>query len=452
VRPALVLADLARAAGVASLGWAIVGGEWVDAALFALVLLGLVLPRVVGAPRLADLGYGLVVLLAAWSAVLDWYVRFTWLDVVMHTITGGLTAALAHRVLVLARVLPDPRRPGVGRPRAGVVASTVAVGTTLGVLWELGEWFGHTYLDRRIQVGYGDTLSDLAADMLGALVAGLVVAARTRAVDAPRDADVDELPTVSVVVPVRDDAEQLQQCLCLLARQTVTPLEVVVVDNGSRDHSAEVAARHGARVVTETRRGIPAAAAAGYDAARGQVIARCDADTRPPPDWVQRISDTLARRPDLDAVTGRGRFHDLPRWVAPFAAAVYLGGYYLLVHAALGHTAVWGSNMAIRRCAWMEVRGLVHRLDPEVHDDMDLAFALGPRRRVRYDRRLVVGVSGRSVRGRHQLRRRVRRALRTLRCNWQVVPPWTRWHDRLRSVALSARMVDRPGSWPLPRE
>jgi len=257
-------------------------------------------------------------------------------------------------------------------------------------------------------------------------------------------ADAEQLPTVSVVVPVRDDAEQLQQCLGLLARQTVAPLEVVVVDNGSRDHSAEVAARHGARVVTETRRGIPAAAAAGYDAARGDVIARCDADTRPPPDWVGRISATLAQRPDLDAMTGRGRFHDLPRWLAPFAAGAYLGGYYLLVHAALGHTAVWGSNMAIRRRTWLEVRDLVHRHDPEIHDDMDLSFALGPPRRVRYDRRLVVGVSGRSLRGRRQLRRRVHRAVRTLRCNWSVVPPWTRWHSRVRS--LGPRALDRPGS------
>ena len=142
----------------------------------------------------------------------------------------------------------------------------------------------------------------------------------------------------------------------------------------------------------------------------------------------------FAADPGLDAVTGRGRFHDLPWWLAPLVGRAYLGAYYLLVHAALGHPPVWGSNMALRRRTWWEVSALVHRADPELHDDIDLSFALGPQRRVRYDRRLVVGVSGRSVRGRRQLRRRLHRAIRTLRCNWQVAPPWTRWRTRLESA------------------
>ena len=75
----------------------------------------------------------------------------------------------------------------------------------------------------------------------------------------------------------------------------------------------------------------------------------------------------------------------------------------------------------------------MHRDDPEVHDDMDLAFALGPLREVAYDRRLVVGVSGRSVRGHRQLRRRLDRAVHTLEVNWAVQPPWLRWQERLEA-------------------
>ncbi len=440
-----VPADLVRLAGLASFVTVVVEGEWVNAALFALVLLGLVLPRLLRVGPLPDLVYGVVLLVAAWSAVLDWYVRFGSLDVVMHVLTGGLTAFFACDLLVRRGVLPPPEPTAVRRARAGVVVTTTAVGTLLGLLWEIGEWFGHTYLDHRIQVGYTDTLSDLAADAVGALAAGLVVAAKVGpAPGAPRPGP-PESPTssVSVVIPVRDDAAELDRCLTLLAAQTVPPLEVVVVDNGSTDASAEVAARHGARVVPEPVRGIPSAAAAGYDAARGDVIARCDADSRPPRDWVERIERDLSQDPTLDAVTGRGRFYGLPRWLAPAVSHAYLGAYYLLVHAALGHTTVWGSNMALRRAAWQEVRDAVHRWDAEVHDDIDLAFALGPSRRVRYDRRLVVGVSARSLRGRRQLRRRLDRALWTLRRNWEVQPPWERWRTRIdlvRSGALTRRV------------
>jgi glycosyltransferase involved in cell wall biosynthesis len=236
---------------------------------------------------------------------------------------------------------------------------------------------------------------------------------------------------VSVVIPVRDDAAALEVCLDALARQTVPPLEVVVVDNGSSDDSAGVARRHGARVVPEPRTGIPIAAAAGYDAALGEVIARCDADSIPGHDWVERLATRLADG-RLDAVTGVGSFYDLPPGLRRLTALGYLGSYYLFSHLALGHTALWGSNMAVRRSTWEAVRGEVHRDLTEVHDDMDLAFALGPLRRIRLDPRTSVGVSARSLRGRAQRRRRFARARRTLEVNWVRHPPWLRWRDRFR--------------------
>jgi glycosyltransferase involved in cell wall biosynthesis len=240
-----------------------------------------------------------------------------------------------------------------------------------------------------------------------------------------------QLPTVSVVIPVRDDAVPLRRCLELIAQQTVPPWEVVVVDNGSRDDSVEVATAYGARVVPEPTPGIPAAAATGYDAARGEVIARCDADSTPPPDWIARIAEQFASEPALQAVTGWGWFHDLPRPAARVAFTAYLGMFYLGVYAALGHPPLWGSNLGIRRSTWLEVRDRVHRADQEVHDDIDLAFALGPSRLIRYDGALRVGVSARCLHGRWQLRRRLARALRTLRLNWAGQPPWQRWASRL---------------------
>jgi cellulose synthase/poly-beta-1,6-N-acetylglucosamine synthase-like glycosyltransferase len=250
-------------------------------------------------------------------------------------------------------------------------------------------------------------------------------------------------PTVSVVIPVRDDAGHLRACLRALAGQTVPPDEVVVVDNASRDDSAEVAREAGARVVREPVLGIPAAASAGYDAARHEVIARLDADCVPPADWIERLGDVLAARPDVDAVTGGARFLDGPRALRGIAAVAYLGAYFASVTLALGHPPLFGSNFALRRDAWLEVRDEVHREGTHLHDDIDLSVHLGPERRIVLDPRLGMGISMRPLTRPSTLPLRMSRGMASLTVHWPHELPWLRWWRTGRRVLdeRSARRV-----------
>lgn len=237
---------------------------------------------------------------------------------------------------------------------------------------------------------------------------------------------------VSVVIPCKDDAVALRHCLAALAAQDEPPHEVVVVDNGSSDDSAAVARELGARVVSEPAPGIGAAAAAGYDAATGDLIARCDADTLVPPGWTRHIREVFEADPSLDALTGHGDFYDVPRWRAVVHGRLYLWAYYSSMHGALAHPPLWGSTAALPRDRWEGARERVHRWDPEVHDDVDLALALPAEARVRHDRTLRVQVSGRSLVGWAQTRRRFRRGMRTLRLAWaEGQTPTARWRRRL---------------------
>lgn len=237
-----------------------------------------------------------------------------------------------------------------------------------------------------------------------------------------------EGPAVSVVIPVRDDAVPLAACLQALAAQSRPADEIVVVDNASSDDSAEVARAAGARVVFCGERGIPATAAAGYDAARGDLILRLDADSLPGPGWIARMVDALAD-PDVDAVTAGAVFHDGPeRGRRPMAWA-FLGMYTAFAYPALGHAPLWGSNMAFRRAAWLAVRDRVH-LDPEVHDDLDLAFHLGERHRIRIvPGREQMRVSSRTVRPR-RFAKSFSRGMGTVFAHWPRELPPLRWARR----------------------
>jgi len=224
-------------------------------------------------------------------------------------------------------------------------------------------------------------------------------------------------PRISVVVPVRDDAPWLGLCLEALARQDVAPHEVIVIDNGASSETAMVARASGAIVVPEAMPGIAAAAARGYDAATGDVIARLDADSLPPADWLREIRGAFAADPKLAAVTGRGVFADLSPAKRIVASAGYHGAYFGVLGVALGQVPLYGSNFAMRRTVWEAVRDDVHRTDPAVHDDLDLSMHLGRGRRVRFEPRLAVAVSSRAVVSVGRLRAATFRTSHTLRVN-----------------------------------
>ncbi len=240
--------------------------------------------------------------------------------------------------------------------------------------------------------------------------------------------------TISVVIPVLDDARMLESCLRAIQCQTRRPDEVVVVDNGCTDDSVRVARLFGARVVTEPRPGITAASARGFDAATGSVIARCDADSRVPARWVEGLERTLDAHPDALAVTGPASFYDLGRISGAVARILYVSGYFVTMRALLGHTVLFGSNCAVRARAWRAVSATVPRDDPEVHDDMDLSYRLPPTALVVYDRDLVVGISGRPFDSWAVFRRRLARAGRTFSLHLPAQLPHRRWAERWRKA------------------
>ncbi|WP_282944159.1 glycosyltransferase family A protein [Cellulomonas endometrii] len=244
---------------------------------------------------------------------------------------------------------------------------------------------------------------------------------------------------ITVVVPALDEAQRLPRCLASLAAQTRPPDEVVVVDNGSADATADLAAAAGARVVHEPRRGIWPAAATGYDAATGDVIARVDADSVLPPGWLARVDELLRDDPSAAAVTGPGRFRGMRLVSRHLAHLLYMQTYFRLGALAVGGTPVFGSAFAMRASAWRAARPSVHR-DHDVHDDLDLSFHLEPGS-VRYDDALAVSISARPFRSPAGLALRLARGWRSVVLHWPQQAPWVPVRERVR--ARLARGVGR---------
>ncbi|MBO1902488.1 glycosyltransferase family 2 protein [Leucobacter weissii] len=243
------------------------------------------------------------------------------------------------------------------------------------------------------------------------------------------------MTTVTVVIPVLNDARMLERCLESLAHQTRRPDEVIIVDNGSTDDSALVAHRYAATLIDEPRPGITAAAARGFDTATGEIIARCDADSILPPTWIERIERTLDENPEAVAVTGPGTFYNMNRTIELLARGFYIYGYFLSMRLLLGHHVLYGSNCAVRSEAWRAVSASVPRDDSEIHDDMDLSYRLPAHSRVRLDNALVVGISARPFDSISVYVRRLRRAVHTFSLHLPDQLPHRRYAARRRTMA-----------------
>jgi glycosyltransferase involved in cell wall biosynthesis len=112
-------------------------------------------------------------------------------------------------------------------------------------------------------------------------------------------------PSLAVVIPVRNGGLDFERCLRRLRESRLTDYELIVVDDGSTDESAERAHAVGATVLRHTTPLGPAAARnLGARAASAPLIFFLDADVAVQPETLQRAVRVFEAKPGLTALFG----------------------------------------------------------------------------------------------------------------------------------------------------
>lgn len=113
------------------------------------------------------------------------------------------------------------------------------------------------------------------------------------------------VPVISVVVPVRNGADTIADCVQSLLRTEFPTVdrEIVVVDNGSTDATAEIVQRFPVTYLSESKRGAPCARNKGIRASRGRFVAFCDADCLVTRNWLNELLAAF-QQPNTGAVAG----------------------------------------------------------------------------------------------------------------------------------------------------
>jgi peptidoglycan/xylan/chitin deacetylase (PgdA/CDA1 family) len=202
---------------------------------------------------------------------------------------------------------------------------------------------------------------------------------------------------ISIVVPARNEESCIAACLQSLKDQTYQGAhEILVVDNGSTDSTAEIARSFGVKVISANKeKSVFYARQVGAGTADGDIIVQADADTLYPQRWLQRIAEKFEAHPEAVAVAGRFLYREKFNW-----AFVELNARNLMnkISVALFGRPflVSGATFAFRRQAFMAVGG--YKDLPYSADQHGITTKFRKLGKILYDDKIYVLTSARSVR------------------------------------------------------
>lgn len=229
---------------------------------------------------------------------------------------------------------------------------------------------------------------------------------------------------ISFVVPCYNEEALLPACLeSIIAEAFSKDHEIIVVDNGSTDNTAEVARCAGATVLVETRKGVTRARQAGLEAAQYELIAFVDADNEVPPGWLEDVLKSF-NDPAVVAVSGPVVYSELllPKRVISFL-------FYCV--AKISHQffpVLQGGNFIVRKSALLKAGGF--NTDIEFYgEDTDTAVRLSKVGKVAFNLNLWVWSSARRMEREGMFLTGGRYILNYIWI-WAVGKPWTaKYHD-----------------------
>lgn len=230
-------------------------------------------------------------------------------------------------------------------------------------------------LVRRMQSGAVEAATEAEKKVLETLVKKRFAIRRGQGLE-----DLQPLPRVSIIIPVKDRAEDLRLCLASL-KQLAYPqshIEVLVVDDGSGDATPQVALESGATLLESGQVGGGPALARnrGAAAASGEILAFIDSDCTAAPSWLNELLPAFADA-QLAAVGG---------WVDGMYQGSALDRYEAVMSSLnLGRRELSGGaggdtfylpscNLLLRKQAFDEAGGF--RSELQVGEDVDLTWRL----------------------------------------------------------------------------
>ncbi|MGA3291593.1 MAG: glycosyltransferase [Candidatus Microgenomates bacterium] len=201
---------------------------------------------------------------------------------------------------------------------------------------------------------------------------------------------------VSLIIPAYNEEKYIGRCLKSVNNQVIPADEVIVVNNNSIDKTAAIAKKLGAKVIKEKMQGMIYARNRGFNTAKYEIIARCDADAIVPRNWIKIIKKDF-ENPKVDGLSGPVYFYDseILKSAKVTPSKILQKSFKAL---SKGHEHMVGPNMAITKKIWEKVKNKVFLDESIVQEDSDLSLNIASvGGYIELDPNLIVGISARRI-------------------------------------------------------
>jgi lipopolysaccharide/colanic/teichoic acid biosynthesis glycosyltransferase/glycosyltransferase involved in cell wall biosynthesis len=182
-------------------------------------------------------------------------------------------------------------------------------------------------------------------------------------------------PAITVIIPARNAARTLPGCLRALQVQTIprAKYEIIVVDDGSTDETADVAAGLGVRVVRIRPQGPSAARNAGAEIARGELLVFTEPDCIPARDFLERMAGAFI---DADVAAAQGARLSLQSDLIPLFLQMELRFQYWRMEAMRSINAIDLYAAAFKKSIFLINRGFDPSFPVGGMEGRELAYRL----------------------------------------------------------------------------
>lgn len=198
-------------------------------------------------------------------------------------------------------------------------------------------------------------------------------------------------PFISVIIPAYNSIKFIADCLNALSRSTYQSYEVILVDDGSTDDTAKIAAENGCRVfVMENQSGPAVARNYGSEKATGEILLFIDSDVLVKSDTLEIVASTFSEYPDISALFGS--YDDTPTEKDFISQYRNLLHHYVHQNSNPDAATFWAGCGAVRRKVFLELNGYDNErfAEPSI-EDIELGYRMREKgHKIRLDKNLQV--------------------------------------------------------------